>query len=214
MKTLLFCLFILTTTQYYLSQEKNKNMKTFDIEKFNKNKDIGGDYIFKTSDYMKIRQFETFDSFVEEVQCLDAYIYTYNEYYKNGIIKTTLSFFYNDFILGIKKEYDKEGRLVKETDLDAPYYYSWEDVKKYIAQHGVAENKIKEKAVRISRWHVKEITRWELEFHGTYQEAKGHLVITLDGKTGEELEVKLLTGKGVGKNGGTVAVYDTLYTKP
>ncbi|WP_165605766.1 hypothetical protein [Flavivirga aquatica] len=52
-------------------------------------------------------------------------------------MKLTGEFFPNDFEKGIWKEYDEEGNLIKETDYDAPYKYTWEDILSFIKKRGI-----------------------------------------------------------------------------
>ncbi|XKW97343.1 hypothetical protein R8G64_02315 [Tenacibaculum maritimum] len=52
-----------------------------------------------------------------------------------------------------------------------------------------------------------------MEFNGIYNNTKGRFVITLNGKTGEVLEVKLFKGKKALGKTGTIADYQILYKK-
>ncbi|MCD9582721.1 hypothetical protein LVK05_11815, partial [Tenacibaculum maritimum] len=81
----------------------------------------------------------------------------------------------------------------------------------YLAKHGVKD--LKKQVIGISRWHHQEKATWTLEFNGIYNNTKGRFVITLNGKTGEVLEVKLFKGKKALGKTGTIADYQILYKK-
>lgn len=130
---------------------------------------------------------------------------------KNGNIKRSVKRFPKAFALGVLKEYNKQGNIIKEENLDKPYTYSWEDIKRYLKSHNVED--IQKQVIDISRWSDEEESTWTLEFNGEYKDIKGRFVITLNGKTGEELIVKLFKGKDALGETGTIAVYDTIYKK-
>lgn len=55
---------------------------------------------------------------------------------------------------------------------------------------------------------------WILEFEGSYKEYKrGVFIITLDGITGEEFEVKQLKGKTSLGETGTIADFEIIYSR-
>ncbi|MFL0155694.1 hypothetical protein V2687_14265, partial [Tenacibaculum maritimum] len=95
--------------------------------------------------------------------------------------------------------------------LDTPFTYSWKDITAYLAKHGVKD--LKKQVIGVSRWHHQEKATWTLEFNGIYNNTKGRFVITLNGKTGEVLEVKLFKGKKALGKTGTIADYQILYKK-
>jgi len=189
----------------------NTKMKTFDIETFNKNKNSLGEYIYISDEGTVIKQQELTGSYWEFYKEEDSYFEKVYEYDKNGKLKSSFFSFPNDFIKGILKEYDNQGNIIKEEDLDKPFTYSWEDIKKYLKAHGVED--IQKQVIGISRRVDEQETTWSLEFNGKYKDIKGHFVITLDGKTGEELEIKLFKGKKALGKDGTIADYEIIYKK-
>ena len=211
---ILTSILILMTIMSCNSQNKvkqKKTMKTFDIETFEKNK-VGNEYLYELNNNIQVKEIAYGDgSFYQSVKKENAifqYIYIYHS---NGRLKLEGKSFIKQFDIGIWKEYDKQGNLIKEEDLDKPFTYSWEDVKKYLKAHHVDD--IKKDVIDISRWSDDKEATWTLEFNGKYKGIKGRLVITLNGKTGEELEVKLFKGKkAIGKDG-TGSDYEILYTK-
>jgi len=190
--------------------KQNKKMKTFDIEAFEKNKNTLNEYFFTTEDGTLVKQYGG-EEYYETIKPKDSLFEMYYEYYKNGNLKRELKSFPNDFVIGRIKEYDEQGNLIKEEDLDKSFSFSWEDIKKYLKAHDVKN--IKEDVINISRWSDEEETIWTLEFNGKHKDRKGRFVITLDGKTGEELEVKLFKGKKAIGEDGTGSDYEIILKK-
>lgn len=120
--------------------EKNKNesvitnntskmaTEKFDIEKFAKNK-INGEYIFELEDGTEVRQFGGDNNYVEyKYPPAPNLIATYKEfYYPSGKLKTIKKIFPNNFIR-LSMEYNEEGKLIKQTDYDEPFKFSFEEL--------------------------------------------------------------------------------------
>lgn len=205
---------ILMTIMSCNSQNKikqKKTMKTFDIETFEKNKQNGNEYFFTKEDGTIVKQYGNKDEYWETIGHKDSILEYFYEYFKNGKLKRSVKRYPKAFALEILKEYDPQGNLIKETDLDKPFAYTWEDVKEYLKEHGVED--LKKDVINISRWSDDEETTWTLEFNGKYKDIKGRFVITLDGKTGEELEVKLFKGKKAIGGDGTGSDYEIILKK-
>lgn len=212
MKT--FCAILLVITIINCSGQNNKiekmKKRTFDIEKFNKKKE-GNSYFFVNDNGNIIKQYEGNDTYWETVRVKDEQLENFYEYYKNGILQRSVKRYPKAFALGTLKEYDKQGNLTKEENLDKPFSFSWEDVKTYLTNHNVTN--FQKQVIGVSRFSNSEATLWTLEFQGTYKESKGRYLIKLDGKTGEELEVKMYKGKGALGETGTIGVYEVIYEK-
>ncbi len=209
----IYIIAVLITMVNCNSQNKiktSKTMKTFDIEGFKKNKTMNS-YFFTSNDGISVKQYENEDEYWETIKSVDSVLEYFYEYFKNGKVKRFVKRFPKAFALGNLKEYDEQGTLIKEIDLDAPYTFSWEDIKKYLMDHDVED--IQKQVIGISRWSDANETTWTLDFNGRYKDVKGRFVIVLDGKTGEELIVKLFKGKDALGETGTIAVYDTIYVK-
>ncbi len=62
----------------------------------------------------------------------------YRYYFLNGNIQETGEYFLREFKCGIWREYDIEGNLIKETDMDKPYrMYSWQNILLFIKEHNI-----------------------------------------------------------------------------
>lgn len=193
-------------------------MKTFDIETFYKNKNNLKEYNFIKNDTINVKQRENKQYYIEIIKTENNPFEEFYAFYKTGKLKLSVERLPNSFQKGIIKEYNEDGELIKEEDLDKPYTYSWKNIKQYLAKHNV-EN-LNKQVISIRRFNEPEATEntrkgpyWELDFKGEYNNIVGQFFIELDGITGEELLVKKFKGKGALGEDATIAVYDTLYVK-
>ena len=59
-------------------------------------------------------------------------------YFLNGNVQETGEYFLREFNCGIWREYDIDGNLIKETDMDRPYRkYSWQNILLFIKEHNI-----------------------------------------------------------------------------
>ena len=117
---------------------KQKTMKTFDIETFNKNK-VQTQYNFITKDSTLYNQSEDYDEYLEIINEKDSPFEIQNTYYKTGIIQMEVYRYSNDFIINMK-EYDQQGTLIKETDYDKPFKFTFKDILKFIKKRNIDMN--------------------------------------------------------------------------
>ncbi|CAA0171456.1 hypothetical protein V2682_01765 [Tenacibaculum maritimum] len=190
-------------------QKTKKTMKKFDIATFEKNK-IENEYTFHLDKNISIKQTEWDKEYTSLIRDKNSLFETLELYYKNGELKSEIKRFYKSFVINYI-DYDEQGNLIREENLDTPFTYSWKDITAYLAKHGVKD--LKKQVIGVSRWHHQEKATWTLEFNGIYNNTKGRFVITLNGKTGEVLEVKLFKGKKALGKTGTIADYQILYKK-
>ncbi|MFL0123437.1 hypothetical protein V2590_02015 [Tenacibaculum maritimum] len=205
---LIYIIIILIGINKSIAQQKTK--RQFDIPTFEKNKK-NGEYRYKEKGNI-VEQHEANGVYWETIRQEEAIFEYFYEYYKkNGKLKRAVKRFIKIFPIGILRNYDEQGNLIREENLDTPFTYSWKDITAYLAKHGVKD--LKKQVIGISRWHHQEKATWTLEFNGIYNSTKGRFVITLNGKTGEVLEVKLFKGKKALGKTGTIADYQILYKK-
>ncbi|QKX07087.1 hypothetical protein HN014_19930 [Aquimarina sp. TRL1] len=155
-------------------------MKTFDVEQFNKNK-INNRYTYISKDSTKVEQSTWQFGYEETITKQNDFFQVYNKYYKDGTLKVTGEFFPDDFLKGVWKEYDEQGNLVKETDYDAPYKFTWEDVLKLIKERKID---MSHEQFRVIRGSSEKGTSWAI----VYDKPKTHDrlgVINIDGITGK-----------------------------
>ncbi|CAA0198682.1 conserved hypothetical protein [Tenacibaculum maritimum] len=204
---LIYIIIILIGINKSIAQQKTK--RQFDIPTFEKNK-IENEYTFHLDKNILIKQTEWDKEYTSLIRDKNSLFETLELYYKNGELKSEIKRFYKSFVINYI-DYDEQGNLIREENLDTPFTYSWKDITAYLAKHGVKD--LKKQVIGISRWHHQEKATWTLEFNGIYNNTKGRFVITLNGKTGEVLEVKLFKGKKALGKTGTIADYQILYKK-
>ncbi|MCF6351302.1 MAG: hypothetical protein L3J23_09805 [Flavobacteriaceae bacterium] len=165
---------------------KQDTMKTFDIETFNKNK-IGNEYNTVLEDSTVIKQYKSGSGlYIELIKPKNSYFQTRNRYYSNGKLKSTVQDFPNDFLAGVMKEYNQQGALIKETDYDKPFKFTFKDILKFIEQRNID---MKGDYFRIGRNVVDGTPVWGI----TYDKEKEKMIlgtIGLDGITGEVIQEK------------------------
>ncbi|WP_159289301.1 hypothetical protein [Tenacibaculum maritimum] len=115
-------------------------MKKFDIIRYKQKKQRTPEYdgyYLKDSTY--IRQFGNKNSGYTEYETPPppAIFQIYREFHTNGNLKLEGETFPNDFNKGIWKEYDQDGKLIKETDYDKGFDYTWEDLLKLLKEREV-----------------------------------------------------------------------------
>ena len=68
----------------------------------------------------------------------DSLFGEYRYYFLNGNIQESGEYFLREFKCGVWREYDIEGNLIKETDMDKPYrMYSWQNMLLFIKEHNI-----------------------------------------------------------------------------
>ncbi|MFK7002085.1 hypothetical protein [Flavobacterium oreochromis] len=114
-----------------ISNIKKDTMEIFNIEKYkNLKKDMNvsgyGNYILENGD--KIRVESGKDYYSERITKNNTNLSTYKEFFaSNKSIKKTVNFLHN-IHFGIAKEYDEQGKLIRETNYNLPYKYTIEDL--------------------------------------------------------------------------------------
>ncbi len=136
--TKLFILYMGFIVVTACNAQKITTMKKIDIEKFNKYKDtIRNEYYHVLGDGTIVEQMELKEVFAETIKQKESFFEVKNQYYKNGNLKITGKYFNSSFQKGIWKEYDKKGNLIKETNYDKGYNYTWEDLLKLLKEREV-----------------------------------------------------------------------------
>ena len=123
---------LLFLISFSCAAQKQNRMITFDIETFN-NKKVRKEYTFIDKDSTLIIQTERQLEYQETIKHKNSYFETINRYYKSGKLKVVSQFYPDRFQKGIRKEYDEQGNLIKETNYDAPYKFTWEDILKSVS---------------------------------------------------------------------------------
>ena len=178
MKTIILIFITLTIVSCKGQESFSKNnMKKFNIESFNRNKNQFNKHSDTLANGTFIERREKKQAYYEVIRLKGDYFQEINWYYKNGNLKSHGFNFHPNFKKGIWKEYDEQGHLIKEIDYDKGFNYTWEDLLKFLKER---EIKIIDRNTTIrkdeGRWHV-----WYVDGLYVYN-------IFIDGKTGEILQ--------------------------
>ncbi|OCA80077.1 hypothetical protein BBH99_16800 [Chryseobacterium contaminans] len=169
----------------------DNKFEKFDQDHYNKiyKKDIYLAYD-KLSDgtYIEMDQSKNMKSYVETP--LNSYYRITKIYYTNGNIKSKgLSSNTGYFQKDIWYEFDEQGNLIKETDYDKPFKFTFEDILKFCEKENI---EIKKGPISQSGWH-NIISRkietdkpiWKIE---RLKRSDLVEIITLDGITGKVIK--------------------------
>ncbi len=165
---------------YFNTLADSKSSDTFDIEKFNR-LEKGGEYRDTLQDGTVIRRISSEVDFIEfETPPPPSILRVSRSFHLNGNLKMKGMSYRSDEDLGIWREYDEQGNLIKEENYDEGYDYSFEDVVKFLRIRGVD---LFGKYTSIRR----NDGVWEVSYVKGNGYPKYFHVFSIDGKTGEVL---------------------------
>ena len=158
-----------------------KKIEVFDIKGYyerSKEPEYEGYY---KEDNTYVRQFgDSLSGFVEyeTSPSLEEVFQIYRRFYPNGSLMLKGLNFPNDFEKGIWKEYDEQGNLIKETDYDKGFDYTWEDLLKLLKKREVDIKDTDNTTIR------KEDGNWRFSY------VKGIYIhdVIIHGKTGKVIQ--------------------------
>ena len=117
---------------------KQMTTEKIDTQRFLWNKDKNNDYIFVNYKGQKVIQSRDMDNgvyyYYETRRKENELIEEYRRYFNDGKLNVE-GFQYKNygFACGIRKIYDKNGKLIEVRDYDAPFKnYPWEEVRKFL----------------------------------------------------------------------------------
>jgi hypothetical protein len=161
-------------------------MERFDIEKFKKNKDASGYWIYKKENGDSVFAQDTCGDYWEEITPKNSVFTTKSIYYPTGILKMKAVYFHDGGFTRNTKEYNEQGILVKETDYDAPYKdFSWEKVQEYCENRGIDLIAERSAVSRGKLWGIRYSLRETDKYHGKVYDTDTNVNIVLDIKTGK-----------------------------
>jgi hypothetical protein len=106
-----------------LTQNNNTSMETFNIEKYNKEKDINGDIRYEDEDVETLQSLID-DYYFESIHHKNKYYSDIKRFYLNGNLKERgyqYTNLYSSMNIGIWKYYDEKGVLIRTEDKDKQY---------------------------------------------------------------------------------------------
>ena len=193
----------------------SKEFETFDFETYEErppeNSELGG---YRESQYIKrlsngivtIMNFAGIGlggGFYCIIFYPDSYFLEWRLYYANGNIKEKGLRYNQGFQKGIWYEFDETGKLIKETNYDAPFQFTFEDIVQYCKKNEIKLQKGYEKPyennkewyegqliAKIYRKTFEGVSHWEIQYKKEDTTASAEfleVIVKLDGKTGKEL---------------------------
>ena len=175
----------------------DNNFEKFDIESFQKHnlsrydEVIGNNVLIvhtgdKADDQKKI-------GFSKVVYKTESYFNITKNFYSNGNIQIKGISFNNGSQYGIWYEFDENGNLIEEIDMDKGFDFGWEQVILYCIENKIELTKGYETSGFQTTIYKEENDEGDKIWVITYQIAGDQLLeLTLDGKTGEEINRKEL----------------------
>ena len=135
---------------------------------------------------------KTVSGYVTTKQKKNSLFGEYRYYFLNGNLKESGEYYFNDFHCGIWKEYDENGNLLKETDMDKPYQkYSWQNILAFAKERNInlyddqttVDRYVDES--NIPHWYITWKDKTEVYFH----------LVTIDARNGDVIEDDIAYGK-------------------
>ena len=167
----------------------DNKFEKFDIDKFNPLED---NLVIKLDKYYIKRLKQSF-GFAEHLILENAFFSIFKLYFDNGYIKEKGISFNNGSEYGIWYEFDQEGNLINETNTDTGYDFGWKKVILYCEAHKIPLTKGYVTSGFQTTIYKEKNEQGANVWVITYQIAGDQLLeLTLDGKTGKELNRKKL----------------------
>jgi len=167
---------------------QEKAMETFDIETFNKKKNLTENYKYTSENDEVIEESGGLENgdYIRVKYLANNHFKSFYRFYPNGTLKIKGMFYENDFASGVWDYYDKEGKVEKTIDYDQPFTYSWDDILKYVEDKKID---LLKNTTRISRTTEGSVPTWTVTWHYDSGRLKA---VNINGETGEIIEEKFL----------------------
>ncbi|KUJ60512.1 hypothetical protein AR687_17215 [Flavobacteriaceae bacterium CRH] len=170
--------------------------ETFNIKRFDKNKDKAGNYIYSLNDGTKVIEYGNAKSgyFTEETPNNSLFVISKGYYINLGIRAKGITYGNIGCVLGIWYEFDENGNLIKETNYDKPFKIAIVDIIEFLKVNKADLNVI---TTSVSRFYDEETkkAKWTLIYRGKYKEKPGMFIIEIDDSTAEIVKVVKILGK-------------------
>jgi hypothetical protein len=203
MKKLIITTFILLIisckgqTEKNTDNNKTNTMEKFDINKFNKlekDNDYSSteDELFYKSQDKRYRILLDEEIIVEETNINTAYS-SYEVYFKKSRQLKAIGREFYSFPVGISKEYNEEGKLIREIEYDKDYKFSIEDLTKKMKEEYKIDILKKSSWVKVMRDKIDSGVIYKVMVYlkeNKYSDTKNY---TIDGTTGKLMSEKVLS---------------------
>ncbi|MEP6806246.1 MAG: hypothetical protein ABI892_17095 [Flavobacterium sp.] len=169
--------------------------ETFNVKRFDENKNIAEDYIYEIHGGPSVREFGDRESgYFSEVIFKKSLFTIAKVFYTNSNIKSKGPKFKDDCEIGIWYDFDEKGKLVKKTDLDLPFKIMLEDVVGFLEKN---DADLFSSSTTINRSYEEETKKgkWRLIYRGKYKDKSGMFMIEIDDSTAEIVKAVRIIGK-------------------
>ena len=191
----------------------SKEFETFDFETYEK-RPPANERGYRASQYIKrlsngivtqmdVAGIDIGGGFYTIIYYPDSYFLEWRLYYANGYIKEKGLRYVQGFQKGIWYEFDETGKLIRETDYDAPFQFTFEGIVQYCEKNEIKLGKgfpgmggggnewyERQLIARIYRKAFEGASQWEIQYKKEDLTAPQHTVeitVKIDGKTGKVL---------------------------
>jgi hypothetical protein len=171
------------------------NFETFDVKRFDKNKDEAEDYIYSLNEGTSVREFGDEESgYFSEVTPKKSLFTIAKVFYTNSNIESKGPKFKDDCEIGVWYDFDEKGEFIKETDLDKPFKITIEDIIEFLKKN---EADLFSTFTSVNRAYDEETKKgtWDLIYRGKYRDKLGMYNIKIDDSTSEITRVIKILGK-------------------
>jgi hypothetical protein len=174
----------------------NKDFETFDIKKFYENNEDGIGKTYKLRNNIKIEESagEKGSWFVKNELINNSLYNIYKEFYQSGKVKSKGPKFKDDCKIGIWYDFDENGKLIKETDLDKTFKITVKDIIEFLKKNE-ADLFSNFTSVNRSYYEATKKGTWNLIYRGRYKDKLGMFSIKIDDSTYEITRVLRILGK-------------------
>lgn len=173
-----------------------KDFEKFDIKYYNENK-INSE-VRKLEDNTLEIQLDYSEGYSKVVYYDDSYFYVVRNFYKNGNIEIKGVRFNNGSEYGVWYEYNEDGELLKEVDMDEEYDFGWDKIIQYCEDNEIVLEKgyPKKGGIKTEIYKNEEDGKkvWTISYFDYLK--KQYIGVTLDGKTGKLIKEQELEFEG------------------
>ncbi|UPZ13854.1 hypothetical protein [Flavobacterium humidisoli] len=172
-----------------------KDFETFDIKRFDQNKNENEDYVYTLPNGSRVREFGYKErGYFSQIFPKKSVFTISKGFYPNSNIKDKGPSFKDNCEIGIWYEFDEKGKLIKEIDLDKPFKIAINDIIEFLKKN---EADLFSNFTSIKRSYdekTKQAT-WSLVYRGKYKDNSGMFVIDIDDSSAEVVKVIKILGK-------------------
>ena len=175
----------------------DKSIEKFDIESFYKDNKEGlpKSYILSNNFQIEESAGDNGSWFLRAIAKKGSLFTVYKSYYYTGKIEAKrVNLFNNSCLIGIRYEFDENGKLINEINEDKPFKISIFDIIEYLKKNQADLYNVTTNVNRYYDEKTKKAT-WTLSYRGKYKDVVGILRVEIDDESTDVISVIRITGK-------------------